>query len=204
MESLTQTKIVAIIGASGSGKSTVVERLKADPEISPSVIQVDHYYRDLSHLTYEQRDSVNFDHPDAIEFETLRKDLQTLKRGQSIDAPIYDFTVHNRVSRTQRIEANSIIILEGLLALADAETAALVDQVVFIDTPLEVCLKRRIERDGANRGRSEASVRDFWVTRAAPMFNEFIAPWKAQADLVLSGEADESETQARLAAWLLE
>jgi uridine kinase len=204
MESLTQTKIVAIIGASGSGKSTVVERLKADPEISPSVIQVDHYYRDLSHLTYEQRDSVNFDHPDAIEFETLRKDLQTLKRGQSIDAPIYDLTVHNRVSRTQRIEANSIIILEGLLALADAETAALVDQVVFIDTPLEVCLKRRIERDGANRGRSEASVRDFWVTRAAPMFNEFIAPWKAQADLVLSGEAEESETQARLAAWLLE
>ena len=204
MESPTRTKIIAIVGASGSGKSTVVERLKADPEISPSVIQVDHYYRDLSHLTYEQRDSVNFDHPDAIEFEALREDLKALKRGQSVDAPIYDFTVHNRASETQRIEANSIIILEGLLALADAETAALVDQVVFIDTPLEVCLKRRIERDAAKRGRSEASVRDFWVTRAAPMFNEFIAPWKAQADLVLSGETDEVETQARLAAWLLE
>ena len=204
MESPTRTKIIAIVGASGSGKSTVVERLKAQPEISPSVIQVDHYYRDLSHLTYEQRDSVNFDHPDAIEFEALREDLKALKRGQSVDAPIYDFTVHNRASETQRIEANSIIILEGLLALADAETAALVDQVVFIDTPLEVCLKRRIERDAAKRGRSEASVRDFWVTRAAPMFNEFIAPWKAQADLVLSGETDEVETQARLAAWLLE
>ena len=204
MESPTRTKIIAIVGASGSGKSTVVERLNADPEISPSVIQVDHYYRDLSHLTYEQRDSVNFDHPDAIEFEALREDLKALKRGQSVDAPIYDFTVHNRASRTQRIDANSIIILEGLLALADAETAALVDKVVFIDTPLEVCLKRRIERDAAKRGRSEASVRDFWVTRAAPMFNEFIAPWKAQADLVLSGETDEVETQARLAAWLLE
>ena len=204
MESPTQTKIIAIVGASGSGKSTVVERLKADPEISPSVIQVDHYYRDLSHLTYEQRDSVNFDHPDAIEFEALREDLKALKRGENVDAPIYDFTVHNRASETQRIEANSIIILEGLLALADAETAALVDQVVFIDTPLEVCLKRRIERDAAKRGRSEASVRDFWVTRAAPMFNEFIAPWKAQADLVLSGETDELETQARLAEWLLE
>ena len=204
MESPTRTKIIAIVGASGSGKSTVVERLKADPEISPSVIQVDHYYRDLSHLTYEQRDSVNFDHPDAIEFEALREDLKALKRGQSVDAPIYDFTVHNRASRTQRIEANSIIILEGLLALADAETAALVDQVVFIDTPLEVCLQRRIERDAAERGRSEASVRDFWVTRAAPMFNEFIAPWKAQADLVLSGETDELETQARLVEWLLE
>ena len=82
MESPTWTKIIAIVGASGSGKSSVVERLKADPEISPSVIQVDHYYRDLSHLTYEQRDSVNFDHPDAIEFEALREDLKALKRGK--------------------------------------------------------------------------------------------------------------------------
>ena len=204
MESLTQIRIVAIVGASGSGKSTVVDRLNADPEVSLSVIYVDHYYRDLSHLSFEERDTVNFDHPDAIEFEALREDLQALKRGESVDAPIYDFTVHNRASETQPIDANNIIILEGLLALADAETAALVDQVVFIDTPLEVCLQRRIERDAAERGRSEASVRDFWVTRAAPMFDAFIAPWRAQADLVLSGEADESETQARLAAWLLE
>ena len=204
MGSQTQIKIVAVVGASGSGKSTVVERLKADPKLSLSVIQVDHYYRDLTHLTYEQRDGVNFDHPDAIEYEALRKDLQALKCGQSVDAPIYDFTVHNRARETQRIEANRIIILEGLLALADSEIAALIDQVVFIETPLEVCLQRRIERDAAERGRSEASVRDFWVTRAAPMFYEFIAPWKAKADLVLSGEADESDTQARLAAWLLE
>ena len=204
MGSQTQVKIVAVVGASGSGKSTVVERLKTDPKLSLSVIQVDHYYRDLSHLTYEQRDRVNFDHPDAVEYEALRKDLQALKCGQSVDAPIYDFTVHNRASSTQRLEASGIIILEGLLALADAETTALVDQVVFVDTPLEVCLQRRIERDAADRGRSEASVRDFWVTRAAPMFDEFIAPWKAQADFVLSGAAEESETQARLAAWLLE
>ena len=204
MGSQTQIKIVAVVGASGSGKSTLVERLRANPQLSLSVIQVDHYYRDLSHLTYEQRDGVNFDHPDAIEYEALRKDLQALKCGQSVDAPIYDFTVHNRARETQRIEANRIIILEGLLALADSEIAALIDQVVFIETPLEVCLQRRIERDAAERGRSEASVRDFWVTRAAPMFYEFIAPWKAKADLVLSGEADESDTQARLAAWLLE
>ena len=106
MGSQTQIKIVAVVGASGSGKSTVVERLKADPQLSLSVIQVDHYYRDLSHLTYEQRDGVNFDHPDAIEYEALRKDLQALKRGQSVDAPIYDFTCttgrvrHSALKRT--------------------------------------------------------------------------------------------------------
>ena len=204
MDSLTQTQIIAIVGASGSGKSTIVEALKADPQCSLSVIQVDHYYRDLSHLTYEQRDSVNFDHPDAIEFEALRKDLQTLKGGQSVDAPIYDFTVHNRAPETQRIDAKSIVILEGILALADAETASFVDRVVFIDTPLEVCLQRRIERDAIERGRSEASVRDFWLTRAAPMLEAFVAPWKARADLVISGDEDGAVTQARLAAWLLE
>ncbi len=203
MESLSQTKIIAIVGASGSGKTSVVERLKADSELSLSVIEVDHYYRDLSHLSFEERDKVNFDHPDAIEFEALREDLKALKRGESVDAPVYDFSVHNRARETQRIDAKSIIILEGLLALADAGTTALVDQVVFIDTPLDVCLQRRIDRDAAERGRSEASVRDFWATRAAPMFDAFIAPWKTTADLVLSGEADKSETQAQLRAWLL-
>lgn len=203
MEPPSQTKIIAIVGASGSGKTSVVERLKADSELSLSVIEVDHYYRDLSHLSFEERDKVNFDHPDAIEFEALREDLKALKRGESVDAPVYDFSVHNRARETQRIDAKSIIILEGLLALADAGTTALVDQVVFIDTPLDVCLQRRIDRDAAERGRSEASVRDFWATRAAPMFDAFIAPWKTTADLVLSGEADKSETQAQLRAWLL-
>ena len=203
MESLTQTKIVAIIGASGSGKSTLVEAIKADTHVPLSVIQVDHYYRDLSHLSLAERDGVNFDHPNAIEFEALVRDLQALKRGQSIDAPVYDFAVHNRARETQRIDAKGIVILEGVLALADVKTAELVDKVVFIDTPLEVCLQRRIARDATERGRSEASVRNFWTTRAAPMFETFIAPWRARADLVLSGEAEESETQAHLGAWLL-
>lgn len=204
MDSMGKPQIIAVVGASGSGKSTVVTQLQNDPSISVSVIQVDQYYRDLSHQALSERDKVNFDHPDAIEFELLREDLQSLKRGESIDAPIYDFTVHNRASVTQHIEAKDIIILEGILALADPKTAKLVDRVVFIDTPLEVCLARRIKRDSLERGRSEASVRDFWTTRAAPMFCEYVAPWKAKADLVLSGQEEGARTQARLKAWLLE
>ena len=204
MDSMRKPQIIAVVGASGSGKSTVVTQLQNDPSISVSVIQVDQYYRDLSHITLSERDKVNFDHPDAIEFELLSEDLQSLKRGESIDVPIYDFTIHNRASETQHIEAKDIVILEGILALADTEIVTLVDKVVFIDTPLEVCLARRIKRDGLERGRSEASVRDFWTTRAAPMFIEYVAPWKAKADLVLSGQVEGARTQARLKAWLLE
>lgn len=204
MNSMRKPQIIAVVGASGSGKSTVVAQLQNDLCISVSVIQVDQYYRELSDLTLSERDKVNFDHPDAIEFELLREDLQSLKCGESIDTPIYDFTVHNRASVTQHIEAKDIIILEGILALADPKTAKLVDRVVFIDTPLEVCLARRIKRDSLERGRSEASVRDFWTTRAAPMFFEHVAPWKAKADLVLSGQEEGARTQARLKAWLLE
>jgi len=204
MDSMPNPQIIAVVGASGSGKSSVVTQLQNDPNISVSVIQVDQYYRDLSHLTLAERDKVNFDHPDAIEFELLSEDLKSLKRGERVDVPIYDFTVHNRASETQEIDAKEFIILEGVLALADTQIIKLVDRVVFIDTPLEVCLERRIKRDRMERGRSEASVRDFWTTRAAPMFLEYVAPWKAKAHLVLSGQENESKTRARLIAWLLE
>lgn len=202
MESRLKTQIIAVVGASGSGKSTVVAQLIADSELPISVVQVDHYYRELSHLTLDERDRVNFDHPDAIEFERLCEDLKTLRRGESIRAPIYDFTVHNRSRDTQRVEATDFVIVEGILALADSAAAALVDKVVFIDTSLAICLARRIARDVSDRGRSEESVRDFWETRAAPMFSEYVAPWKAKADLVVSGEDDPSVTHNQLTSWL--
>ena len=197
-------QIIAVVGASGSGKSTLVERLLTDNAARVSVLRVDDYYRDLSHLTLEERDCVNFDHPDAIEFERLCEDLRALKRGEVVATPIYDFTIHNRAAEIRQISPTPIVIVEGILALSDPVLAALVNQVIFIETPLETCLARRIERDGRNRGRSEASVRDFWYTRAEPMFFEYVAPCKQQAHLVLSGENDLSESYEQLASWLLE
>jgi uridine kinase len=197
------TKVIAVVGASGSGKSSVVARLTAGHEGGISVVHADSYYRDLSHLTFEERDRVNYDHPDAIEFERLCDDLRSLKAGERIEAPVYDFSVHNRVVETQGIDATDIVIVEGILVLADPTTAELIDKIVFIETSLATCLKRRIERDRAERGRSERSVRDFWETRAAPMFSQYVAPWRARADLVLSGERDLSVAHDQLRRWLL-
>jgi uridine kinase len=196
------TKLIDVVGASGSGKSSVVARLTAGREGRISVVHADSYYRDLSHLTFEERDRVNYDHPDAIEFERLCKDLRSLKAGQRIEAPVYDFSVHNRAAETQGIDATDVVIVEGILVLADPITVELIDKIVFIETSLATCLKRRIERDRTERGRSERSVRDFWETRAAPMFSEYVAPWRNRADLVLSGERDLSVAHEQLSAWL--
>ena len=197
------TKLIAVVGASGSGKSSVVARLTAGREGRISVVHADSYYRDLSHLTFEERDRVNYDHPDAIEFERLCDDLRLLKAGERIEAPVYDFNVHNRAAETQAIDATDVVIVEGILVLADPITVELIDKIVFIETSLATCLKRRIERDRAERGRSERSVRDFWETRAAPMFSQYVAPWRDRADLVLSGERDLSMAHEQLSAWLL-
>jgi len=197
------TNVIAVVGASGSGKSSVVSQLTAGHVGGISVVHADSYYRDLSHLTFEERDRVNYDHPDAIEFERLCDDLRSLKAGERIEAPVYDFSVHNRVVETQGIDATDIVIVEGILVLADPTTAELIDKIVFIETSLATCLKRRIERDRAERGRSERSVRDFWETRAAPMFSQYVAPWRARADLVLSRERDLSVAHDQLRRWLL-
>ena len=138
------TNVIAVVGASGSGKSSVVSQLTAGHVGGISVVHADSYYRDLSHLTFEERDRVNYDHPDAIEFERLCDDLRSLKAGQRIEAPVYDFSEHNRADETQAIDATDVVIVEGILVLADPSTVELIDKIVFIETSLATCLKRRI------------------------------------------------------------
>ncbi len=195
--------VVAFVGASGSGKTQLVEALTmVDGSRCPAVMRVDDYYRDLSHLDFASREIINFDHPDAIEFERLAVDLGQLKLGVSIHAPVYDFTQHTRSNVTQIIESAEVVILEGVLAMAEVATRALIDRLVFVDTPLETCLSRRIARDAHERDRSEASVRDFWETRAAPMFEHYVRPWQGQADLTLCGDGDFTTELSRARTWL--
>ena len=195
--------VIAFVGASGSGKTRLVEALTmADGSRCPAVMRVDDYYRDLSHLDFASRETINFDHPDAIEFNRLAADLGQLKSGVSVHAPVYDFTQHTRSNVTQIIESAELVILEGVLAMAEVATRALIDRLVFVDTPLDTCLSRRITRDAHERGRTEASVRDFWETRAAPMYEHHVRPWQAQADLTLRGDGDFTTELSRARTWL--
>ena len=195
--------VVAILGASGSGKSHLVSSLTATVVgLSVAVLRVDDYYRDLTHLSFAERDAINFDHPDAIEFERLVDDLTSLKSGEEVQIPLYDFTQHTRSARSQSVTPADIILLEGVLALSDPATREQVDYTIFVDTSLELCLARRIERDAAQRGRSEASVRDFWETRAEPMFAQFVRPWRSEADLVVDGSQAIDDELVRVGDWL--
>lgn len=196
------TCVVAVIGASGSGKTRLVKTLVSSSSARFTVLRVDDYYRELDHLDFASRDRVNFDHPDAIEFERLAVDLTALRSGKAIAAPIYDFSRHTRASATRTVNSADIIVLEGVLAMADLATRALVDYLVFVNSSLDICLARRIARDAAERGRSEVSVIDFWESRAMPMFEQFVAPWREDADLVVSGERDSTSEAAAINTWL--
>ena len=191
------TCVVAVIGASGSGKTRLVKTLVSS-SARFTVLRVDDYYRELDHLDFASRDRVNFDHPDAIEFERLAVDLTALRAGKAIAAPIYDFSRHTRASATRTVNSADIIVLEGVLAMADLATRALVDNLVFVDSSLDICLARRVARDATERGRSEASVIDFWESRAVPMFEQFVAPWREEADLVVSGERNSASEAAAI------
>ena len=196
------TCVVAVIGASGSGKTRLVSTLVSSSSARFTVLRVDDYYRELDHLDFASRDRVNFDHPDAIEFERLAVDLTALRAGKAIAAPIYDFSRHTRASATRTVNSADIIVLEGVLAMADLATRALVDYLVFVNSSLDICLARRIARDATERGRSEASVIDFWESRAMPMFEQFVAPWREEADLVVSGERNSASEAAAINTWL--
>jgi uridine kinase len=195
------TCVVAVIGASGSGKTRLVKTLVSS-SARFTVLRVDDYYRVLDHLDFASRDRVNFDHPDAIEFERLAVDLTALRAGKAIASPIYDFSRHTRASATRTVNSADIIVLEGVLAMADLATRALVDYLVFVNSSLDICLARRIARDATERGRSEASVIDFWESRAVPMFEQFVAPWREEADLVVSGERNSASEAAAINTWL--
>ena len=195
--------VVAILGASGSGKSHLVASLAPEKlGATVSILRVDDYYRDLAHLSFEDRDAVNFDHPDSIQFERLVDDLASLRSGEEVQTPVYDFTQHSRSALSQSVSPADIILLEGILAMSDPATRELVDYTIFVDTPAELCLARRIERDATQRGRSEASVRDFWETRAQPMFTQFVAPWRSEADLVIDGSQTIDDELSRIGDWL--
>lgn len=149
------------------------------------LIDMDSYYRPLDGLSLAERDRVNFDHPDTIDFPLLVSHLRQLLAGQAVEKPVYDFTRHTRAPRTEHVEPRPVIVVEGILALASPELRALFDLKVFVDVPDDIRFERRLARDVCERGRTPESVRAQYDATVRPMHREFVEPGRALADIVL-------------------
>lgn len=177
--------IIGIAGGSASGKTTIVEALKERFQEKLTVIYFDDYYKDLSNYTIEQRAAVNFDHPDAFDYDDLARDLGKLKRGETIVKPIYDFTIHNRKKETETVAPTPIIVIDGLFTLTIDAIYEQLDLSLFVETAADIRFIRRLERDMVERGRSLESIKNQYLKTVRPMHDLFIEPSKTKADLII-------------------
>lgn len=178
--------IIGVAGGSGSGKTTVVrEIIRNIGKQQVTVIHHDSYYREVTHLSFEERTRINYDHPDSLETALLVAHLHMLRAGQPVDVPVYDFAQHNRAAETESAEPRKVIIVDGLLVLWDAELRKMMDIKVFVDTDADVRFIRRLKRDIDERGRSAASVIEQYTATVRPMHLEFVEPSKRYADIIL-------------------
>jgi len=178
--------IIGVAGGSGSGKTTVVETIVRSLGANQvSCIQHDSYYYDRSTVPPEERVHINYDHPDALESPLLVRHLELLKAGQPVNVPVYDFSRHSRTDETVVVYPRRVIILEGILILADAELRRLMDIMVFVDTDADLRILRRIDRDLRERGRDLDSVVEQYLESVRPMHLEFVEPSKRYAHVII-------------------
>ena len=177
--------IIGIAGGSGSGKTTLARNIAEHFGDRISVLRHDDYYKEQSALTIEERQSVNYDHPDAFDTPLLTKHLDALRRGESVKCPVYDYTKHNRSKETRTIESRPVILIEGILILAIREIVERLDMKIFVDTDADVRIIRRIRRDIKKRGRSLDSVISQYLETVKPMHDAFVEPSKRQADIII-------------------
>lgn len=178
--------IIGIAGGTGSGKTTVVKQIVDElPYKEVTVISQDSYYKATDHLTYDERVDINFDHPKAIDFRLLRLHLEELKRGNTIEQPVYSFVEHNRTKETVTTKPTKVIIVEGILILSKRKMRELLDIKIFVHADSDERLIRRLKRDIAERGRDLEEVLSRYQTTLKPMHEQFIEPMKEYADIII-------------------
>jgi uridine kinase len=178
--------IIGIAGGTGSGKSTVARNVaKALSASSVAFIDMDAYYRNFSHVPLEERRLINWDHPDAFDWDLLLAQLSALVAGEAIDKPVYDFVSHTRSAKTVRVPATEVVVIDGILLFVDGRVRDLCDVKVFVDADADIRLIRRIRRDVAKRGRTLDDVIDQYLTTVQPMHLQFVEPSKRYADVIV-------------------
>ena len=177
--------VIGIAGGTGSGKSTMIDKIKEEFHDNITLLSHDFYYKRHDELTYEERTKLNYDHPDSIETELMIEHIRQLCQWKSIERPVYDFTIHNRVDETVEVHPSKVVVVEGILIFENQELRDLCDIKVFIDTDADVRILRRILRDVSERGRTLDSVITQYLTTVKPMHEQFVEPSKKYADIIV-------------------
>ncbi|MCD8905146.1 uridine kinase [Staphylococcus chromogenes] len=183
---MTSTTIIGIAGGSGSGKTSVTNEIMKNLDgHSVALIEQDFYYKDQSHLTFEERLKTNYDHPFAFDNDLLIENLKDLKAGKSVEVPTYDYTIHTRSNKKIAFEPKDVIIVEGIFALENETLRNMMDVKIYVDTDADLRILRRLIRDTKERDRTMESVVDQYLNVVRPMHNQFIEPTKKFADIII-------------------
>lgn len=182
---MTKPVVIGVAGGTGSGKTRVVREIVQRLGPGIAVVQHDAYYRDRSGMPPDERARVNYDHPDALETPLLVEHVQALLDGRPIGVPVYDFATHTRTSKVVSVEPRGVVIVEGILVLAEPELRTLMAIRVFVDTDADIRLIRRLRRDMRDRGRTMKSVVDQYLETVRPMHLEFVEPSKRHAHVII-------------------
>ena len=182
---MSDVMVIGIAGGTGSGKTTITRKLIESFGEDVSVIHHDNYYKAHHNMSYEERTKLNYDHPNAFDTDMLIRDLRQLKKGRSIQCPVYDYSIHDRTDRTVTIRPTRVVVVEGILIYESRELCREMDIKIYVDTDADVRILRRIVRDVRDRGRSLESVIDQYLTTVKPMHEQFVEPSKRRADVII-------------------
>ncbi|MCI5649038.1 MAG: uridine kinase [Fusicatenibacter sp.] len=182
---MKENLIIGIAGGSGSGKTTLTNQIAKQFPEQVTVIKHDNYYKAHNDMDYEERSRLNYDHPNAFDTELMIRHLIALKKGESIECPVYDYTVHNRSKNTITVVPNKVIIVEGILIFENQELCDLMDIRIFVDTDADLRIIRRIQRDVMERARSLESVINQYLQTVKPMHEQYVEPSKKNANIIV-------------------
>ena len=177
--------VIGIAGGTGCGKSTMIDKIRSEFHEKITILSHDFYYKEHSNMEFEEREKLNYDHPNAFDTDLFIEHIKALKEWKSIKRPVYDFTIHNRVKETVRVFPSKVVIVEGILIFENKELLDLLDIKVFIDTDADVRIIRRILRDVSERDRTMESVINQYLITVKLMHEEFVEPSKKNADIII-------------------